>query len=67
MTIQDLGALGELFGSVLVAVTLVYLAIQLRHNTKVANIQATASLSAEMEQTVLAVAQVAEKRATGEE
>ncbi len=33
MTIQDLGALGELLGSVAVLVTLVYLALQTRQNT----------------------------------
>ena len=33
MTIQDLGALGELLGSVAVLVTLVYLAFQTRQNT----------------------------------
>ncbi len=57
LTIQDLGALGEMLGSILVAVTLIYLAFQLRQNTKASNIQATASLSSEMEQTILVVAQ----------
>ncbi len=33
LTIQDLGALGELLGSVAVLVTLVYLAFQTRQNT----------------------------------
>ncbi len=33
LTIQDLGALGELLGSVAVLVTLVYLAFQMRQNT----------------------------------
>ncbi len=33
MTIQDLGALGELLGSAAVLVTLVYLAFQTRQNT----------------------------------
>jgi hypothetical protein len=33
MTIQDLGALGELLGSVAVLVTLIYLALQTRQNT----------------------------------
>ena len=33
LTIQDLGALGELLGSVAVLVTLVYLALQTRQNT----------------------------------
>jgi len=33
MTIQDLGSLGELLGSIAVLVTLVYLALQTRQNT----------------------------------
>lgn len=33
LTIQDLGALGELLGSVAVLVTLIYLAMQTRQNT----------------------------------
>ena len=33
LTIQDLGALGELLGSIAVLVTLVYLALQTRQNT----------------------------------
>ncbi|MHC4138091.1 MAG: hypothetical protein ACYS0K_24390 [Planctomycetota bacterium] len=33
MTIVELGALGEFFGSIVVVVTLVYLAIQVRQNT----------------------------------
>ncbi len=33
LTIQDLGALGELLGSVAVLITLIYLAFQMRQNT----------------------------------
>ena len=33
MTIQDLGSIGEFVGGLAVVVTLVYLAIQVRHNT----------------------------------
>ncbi len=33
MTIQDLGALGELLGAVAVLATLIYLALQTRQNT----------------------------------
>ncbi len=33
MTIQDLGALGEFFGSIAVLATLIYLALQTRQNT----------------------------------
>ncbi len=57
LTIQDLGALGELLGSVLVALTLIYLAVQMRQNTEAANIQATGSLSSEIEQAILVLAQ----------
>ncbi len=32
MTIQDMGAIGELLGSIFVFVTLVYLAVQVRHS-----------------------------------
>jgi len=35
MTIQDLGAIGDLVGGIAVVVTLIYLAIQIRQNTKV--------------------------------
>jgi hypothetical protein len=35
MTIQDLGAIGDLVGGVAVLVTLVYLALQIKQNTKV--------------------------------
>ena len=34
MTIQDWGAIGELVGGAAVVLTLVYLAVQLRQNTK---------------------------------
>ena len=34
MSIQDLGSLGELIGAVAVVVSLIYLAIQIRHNTQ---------------------------------
>ena len=33
MTLQDLGAIGEIVGSIGVVISLIYLAIQLRHNT----------------------------------
>ncbi len=35
MTIQDLGAVGDLVGGVAVLVTLVYLAVQIKQNTKI--------------------------------
>ncbi len=34
MTLQDLGSLGELVGGIAVVVSVVYLAIQIRHNTR---------------------------------
>jgi hypothetical protein len=43
MTIQDLGALGELLGSVAVLVTLIYLAFQTRQNTMAISAQLDAA------------------------
>ncbi len=43
MTIQDLGALGELIGSVALLVTLVYLTLQTRQNTKAISAQLEAA------------------------
>ena len=43
MTIQDLGALGELIGSVAVLVTLVYLTLQTRQNTQAISAQVDAA------------------------
>ena len=40
MTIQDLGALGELIGSVAVLATLIYLTVQTRQNAKALQAQA---------------------------
>ncbi len=44
LTIQDLGALGELLGSVAVLVTLVYLAFQTRQNTMAIEAQLDAAV-----------------------
>ena len=44
MTLQDLGNLGEVVGAIATVATLIYLAIQLRHNS--VSIQATAELEA---------------------
>ena len=44
MTIQDLGALGELLGSVAVLATLVYLALQTRQNTMAISAQLDAAV-----------------------
>ncbi len=46
MTIQDLGALGELLGAVAVLVTLVYLAFQTRQNTMAIGAQLDAATTA---------------------
>ena len=43
MTIQDLGALGELIGSVAVLATLVYLTLQTRQNTMAISAQVDAA------------------------
>ena len=43
MTLQDLGALGELLGGIAVVVTLVYLALQVRQNTAMMTAQAVQS------------------------
>ncbi len=43
MTIQDLGALGELLGSVAVLATLIYLALQTRQNTMAISAQLDAA------------------------
>ena len=34
MTLQDLGSIGELIGAIATVATLVYLAVQIRHNTR---------------------------------
>lgn len=51
------GAIGELVGAAVVVVTLIYLAVQIRQNTRATRAQATASIASEMEHTLLAVAQ----------
>ncbi len=43
LTIQDLGALGEFFGSIAVLATLVYLALQTRQNTMAISAQVDAA------------------------
>ena len=51
------GAVGELVGGVVVVVTLIYLAAQIRQNTRATRAHATASLASEMERNLLAVAE----------
>lgn len=38
MTIQELGSLGELIGAIATIATLIYLAVQIRHNTKLSRV-----------------------------
>ncbi len=56
LTIQDLGALGELLGSVAVLATLVYLALQTRQNTQAIGAQLDAALMAARQSAQLASA-----------
>jgi hypothetical protein len=46
MSIQDWGAVGEIFGAVGVIITLIYLAIQIRESTRTARLAATRELFA---------------------
>ncbi len=56
LTIQDLGALGELLGSVAVLATLVYLALQTRQNTMAIGAQLDAATIAANQTNLLSVA-----------
>ncbi len=56
LTIQDLGALGELLGSVAVLVTLIYLALQTRQNTMAISAQLDSAVIAARVTTFLSVA-----------
>jgi hypothetical protein len=56
LTIQDLGALGELLGSVAVLATLVYLALQTRQNTIAIGAQLDAASIAENQNSLLSAA-----------
>ena len=56
LTIQDLGALGELLGSVAVLATLVYLAMQTRQNTMAISAQLDAARIAAVQELNLAAA-----------
>ena len=53
LTIQDLGALGEFFGSIAVLATLVYLALQTRQNTKAIQAQLDAAMIASSQTIIL--------------
>ncbi len=56
LTIQDLGALGELLGSIAVLATLVYLALQTRQNTLAIGAQLDAAVLSARMSTFLSVA-----------
>ncbi len=56
LTIQDLGALGELLGSVAVLATLVYLALQTRQNTMAISAQLDSAHFAARQNSALSVA-----------
>ncbi len=56
LTIQDLGALGELLGSVAVLATLVYLALHTRQNTMAIAAQLDAAVVAGIHSTALSLA-----------
>ncbi len=56
LTIQDLGALGEFFGSIAVLATLVYLALQTRQNTLAIVAQLEAAVIAARQNLALSIA-----------
>ncbi len=56
LTIQDLGALGEFFGSIAVLVTVVYLALQTRQNTMAIGAQLDAAAIAQTQNGLLSAA-----------
>lgn len=56
MTISELGSLGELIGSVVVLVTLIYLALQIRHNTQATRATSHHAITDAMNQLNLAIA-----------
>jgi hypothetical protein len=60
MSIQDLGAIGEFVGSIAVLVTLVYLAVQIRQNTRHIASASLQGLSDRAENRLLLVASDAE-------
>jgi len=48
VTLNDLGNIGELLGGVAVVISLLYLAVQIRHNSQIARFDAHRSLSQDM-------------------
>ena len=57
MSLQDLGAVGELIGGISVVISLVYLAVQIRQNTQTVRASAYQSILAAAVQARLTVAQ----------
>ncbi len=57
MSLQDLGAIGELIGGIAVVISLVYLAVQIRQNTQTVRASAYQSILAVSVQARLMVAQ----------
>ena len=56
LTIQDLGALGEFFGSIAVLATLIYLALQTRQNTMAIGAQLDAAALGSIQNSILTAA-----------
>ena len=52
MSIQDWGAIGEIVGAIAVVVTLLYLSVQIRHNTRSLRSAASSSVNAALQQTL---------------
>ncbi len=50
MTIMELGAIGEFIGAIVVVVTLIYLAIQMRQNTNVLKLNTARSVTEELQE-----------------
>ena len=60
MTIQDLGALGEFFGSIAVLATLIYLALQTRQNRMAIAAQLDATMMLARQEGLLSIAKSTE-------
>ncbi len=56
MTIQDLGSIGEVVAAIATVVTLAYLALQIRENTRAIRVDALRSYSSAAEGAVVAIA-----------
>lgn len=60
MTIQDLGSIGELVAAMATVATLIYLAVQIRHNTQATRSSSFHAISDSMNHVNVAVAQTPE-------